>query len=118
MNLVILASLLAVVVWFLLRFRSAEAQRGRLFFDLAASREESGKFEDACFHYAIAANAGYRTAWCKNKVKDLWRSHGPFGFVEQLNRLKADYCRHAGCGEGFHQLTVSGIHAWVGEHDR
>ena len=99
------------------RFKKSEAKRGRLVFDQAASLEASGNYEDACFHYAVAANAGYQAKLCRKKIKNLWNAHGPFLFSEQLQKLKAEYCPDASCGEGFHHITVSDIHKWVKEKE-
>jgi hypothetical protein len=49
----------------LFRFKKSEAKRGKFVFELATSFEESGQYEDACFHYAVAANTGYQTGLCR-----------------------------------------------------
>jgi hypothetical protein len=104
-------------LWFIIRFKKSETKRGKNVFDEAVSLEESEKFADACFHYAVASNAGYQTEACKRKIRELWRAHGPFDFSEQQKKLQNEFCRDTSCGEGFHHLTVSDIHKWVNEEN-
>jgi len=106
------------LLFFLFWWRRKESQRGKRIFERAASLEDSNEHEDACFHYALAANAGYEPRLCRVKIRELWSSYGPFDFSEQLQRLKSDYLRNHHCesaGEGIHHLTVRDIHKWVGE---
>lgn len=107
--------MVALGVWLAFSFRRSEAKRGKLVFNLAASLAESGRHEDACFHYAVAANAGHEPELCRRRIRELWSSYGPFDFSEQLQKIKSESCRYESCGEGFYHITVSDIRRWVGE---
>ncbi len=106
---IILLLLVGVFFW-----RRSEVKRGEDLFALAKGMEDAGNYEAACFHYAAAANAGHRPQLCRQKVKDLWAGHGPFGFEEQLKETKAEYCRNRSCGEGYHRVTLQSIHGILG----
>jgi hypothetical protein len=116
MKIAILAAVIVLLILFALRFRSGERKRRERVFGLAMAMEESGDFEDACFHYAVAAEAGYESLLCREKIKTLWNSYGPFDFRRQLDKLKKDYCRDESCGTGYHQITVTCIRDVVGEN--
>jgi hypothetical protein len=91
------------------------AKRREALLEAAASLEGAGEYEEACFRYAAAAGGAYREA-CREKVRDLWKAHGPFGFSAQLQKLRMEYCSVCtSCGEGYHHLIVSDIHKWVRE---
>ena len=117
-KLIVKATIVAFLLSFLFWSRRKEAKRGKRIFDLATSLADSKKHENACFHYALAANVGYEPQLCCVKIRELWSSYGPFDFSEQLQRLKSDYLRDHHCeslGKGLHHLTVKDIHRWVGE---
>jgi hypothetical protein len=83
--------------------------------EAAAALEEAGEYEEACFRYAAIAGGAYRES-CREKVRDLWKTHGPFDFSAQLQRLRAEYCsRCTSCGEGYHHMIVSIIRKWIRE---
>jgi len=117
MKAIIITSIVLFLLYLIFRFVKSEDKRGKAVFIEAAHLEESAKFEDACFQYAVAANAGYQAKICKSKIRQLWRSHGPFLFAEQLKKLQEEFCRDTSCGEGLHHLTVADIHKWVKEEN-
>ncbi len=90
-------------------WRRSEAKRGKYVFSLAQGMETAGKYEAACFHYAVSASAGYEREYCQQKVRDLWDTHGPFEFVEHLTDSKGGYCRDRTCGEGYYRIIVRDI---------
>ncbi len=106
---VIILLLIAIYYW-----RRSEDKRGKYVYGLAKTNEDKRNYEAACFHYAVAANAGYQSRLCHQKVKDLWNTYGPFEFLEQLKELKEEYCRDQSCGEGYFHITVQDIHKIVG----
>ena len=117
-RLIVKATIVVFLLFLLFWSRRKEAKRGKRIFDLATSLADSNKHEDACFHYALAANAGYERRLCRVKIRELWSLHGPFDFSEHLETLKSDYLRDHHCESvvtGLHHLTVRDIHKWVGE---
>jgi hypothetical protein len=86
-----------------------QARWGRVL-ALAVTDEEEGRYEAACYHYAIALNAGASSSVCESRIIDLWREHGPFTFGGPGTHLLERYCSHSpACGEGYHVVTVAGI---------
>ncbi len=107
MKLTIIAVLIIIGIIIFLR---SERKRGRNVYDIAESLEKEGDYEAACYHYAIALNAGLNQNNCHDKVSKLWEEHGPFEFKKQLKEAKEEVCRYESCGEGAYTLTVSDIH--------
>ena len=111
MTLVALSSLaVGAGVWFVW----TERRRGREVLELGARLEAQGAYEAACFHYAVAVNAGVARAHCEARIRELWEAHGPFLFSDTAEELRAKYCSYESCGEGYHQLTVGDIQRIVG----
>ncbi len=90
----------------------AGCKRGRFIFDIASHYEKEGDYEAACYFYAEALSAGHNKQFCRGKMLELWKEHGPFDFKKQLEEAKAE-CRYESCGEGAYSLTVSDIHRIV-----
>lgn len=98
----------------IVRLRARERRRAREVFDLATTLEGRGEYESACFHYAVARNAGADPRVCEASIQDLWERKGPFDFASIGATLRATYCRHRSCGEGYHQIIVADIRRLVG----
>ncbi len=95
---------------FLYKYMKSERRRGLMLFKAAIAMESKGLYSDACFQYALTAPTGYETKACRDKIKTLWKEHGPFDFTKQMDILKKEYCSsHESCGEGYYQVTVSYI---------
>jgi hypothetical protein len=81
----------------------------------AARYEAEGRFEDACYHYGIAAWRGAGELG-SSRVRELWRVHGPFSFAQAGEEMRDRYCSASeSCGEGFHQITLREIARIVSE---
>jgi hypothetical protein len=77
----------------------------------AREAERNGKFEEACYSYAIleAARSPERQA-AAEKVRLLWREHGPFTFDDIGEEMRSEYCsRSQSCGEGYHRGIVGDV---------
>jgi hypothetical protein len=86
--------------------------------DAAARYEAEGQFEDACYHYGIAAWRGGRKL-AEPRVQALWRDYGPFSFREAGQHMRHSYCSRAeSCGEGFHEITVREIRRIVSDSSK
>jgi hypothetical protein len=109
---VVLVGILATAA--LVLFLRSENRRGRRLLDAALSAELSGDFETACFHYAAAAMAGFKTERCNRKALALWRESGPFEFRDVQEQLTQEYCEYDSCGEGYHTLVVEHIRRRAG----
>jgi hypothetical protein len=113
-KLIVKATILVLLVLFWFWFRRKQIQTGKRFFDHAMSLEDSAEHEDACYHYALAAFAGYEPRLCRTKIRELWSSHGPFDFSVQLQRCKSESAPECqSCAEGSHYLTVRTIRRWL-----
>jgi len=108
MNAIISISLLLLAA--VLAFLGSELRRGRRVFREAMAHENSGKFEQACYDYAIAMTTGFRRSACRQRIIRLWREHGPFQFSSQHDNELSNFCEYESCGEGFHQIILSDIH--------
>lgn len=71
-------------------------------FELAQRLEAQGEYEAACFHYAVARNAGANRSACETRIRALWHEYGPFQFRDIGEELRS-------CGQGYHQLTMGDI---------
>ena len=85
---------------------------------LKASRlEDSGKPEDACYIYAIAARQGASSKDCRHKIVSLWSKHGPFNFVGSLEKSLTEFHGQGeGHSEGYHETIVAYINKAVSSH--
>jgi hypothetical protein len=106
MNIALIVGI-AILISLILVFRAGR-KRGRLVFDMASNYEKEGDYEAACYFFAEALSAGHNKQFCRGKILELWKEHGPFEFKRQLEEAKAA-CRYESCGEGAHSLTVSDI---------
>ena len=79
----------------------------------ATVEDQEGRHESACYHYALARNAGAPADLCEPRIVQLWREHGPFDFAANGSTLEAEYCQHHSCGRGFHELVVGDIRRLV-----
>ena len=107
----LLAGAVAIGVWAFVR---GERGRRRSVLALASQLEFRGEYEAACFHYAVAGNAGADRSECETKVRALWAQHGPFDFNGPGVDLRSKYCKYESCAKGYHQLTVGEIDRIVG----
>ena len=103
--------LLLIVIYY---WNRKNIKRGKFVFGLAQTMEKENNYEGACFHYAVAANAGHDPNYCHQKIRVLWSEYGPFEFLEQLKELLEEYCKDKSCGEGHYHITVQDIHKIVG----
>ena len=85
------------VVWVLLWFIWSIVFSVRAYRD-ALSLEKQGKYADACLRYLDASHV-WNSALCKQKIRTLWRSHGPFDFSWKLEEIKKRNDPAAGCDE-------------------
>ena len=83
----------------------------------ARKYEDLQQYEDACYSYACAIGQGARDQTCKDKIKHLYKTYGPFTFEKQLERMKKEYCSCCeSCGEGFHIGVVKDIKKIIEEN--
>ncbi|MDR3425328.1 MAG: hypothetical protein P4M13_09720 [Alphaproteobacteria bacterium] len=61
-------------------------KRGRLVFEKAKQSDLYGQCEEACFWYAFSLLKGYNPSECKVRIREIWKSKGPFTFVAQLEK--------------------------------
>jgi len=101
-----------ILVSFLI-FKIFEYHRGKRVFNIASESENEGNFEGACYYYAIAATAGFKTGICNKKLIHLWKSYGPFDFSIQRENIISKHCTYATCGEGFNAIILDYIKSIV-----
>jgi hypothetical protein len=107
----VVAAAAGIAAWLFVR---GERVRARSVFALAADLESVGEYEAACFHYAVARNAGAPRSACEVNVRRLWSEQGPFTFRALAEDLPSGYCAYESCGEGYHSVTVADIHCIIG----
>jgi hypothetical protein len=75
----------------------------------AAEYERVGQYEDACYHYAMAAGGRVRHPLA-DEVRRLWHDHGPLSFEARGHAMALEYCEHdKSCGEGYHQIVLQDV---------
>ena len=80
MNIVLLAALVGLLLLLSVKMKVGEKK-----FRQAARMEKEGRFREACYFYSVAIFNGLGTmaqADCENRIKTLWRSHGPFDYAD------------------------------------
>jgi FtsZ-interacting cell division protein ZipA len=107
MTIIIIIILILLIL--ALSFWRSERKRGKHAFVEAVANEQSGKFEEACYSYAIAASAGVNSKICLGKIRELWQTHGPFDFSAQHDKVVSEYCYDNSCGEGYNRITIAYI---------
>jgi hypothetical protein len=109
----ILFIIILILLILALLFWRSEGKRGKRVFIEAGDHEQSSRFEEACYTYAIAATAGANREICHGKIRELWQIHGPFDFRAQHDKVVSEYCHDTSCGEGYNQLIIADIHKIV-----
>jgi hypothetical protein len=58
------------------------------YFTLAERAFQAGNFSEACYRYVVLVGDKEfdRNLECSNKVRDLWKNHGPFQFDELISK--------------------------------
>jgi hypothetical protein len=86
----------------------------------AREAEQDSRHEDACYHYAIlAAVGGAESREWADKVRALWREHGPFTFESKGEEMRSGYCsKSESCGEGCHRGVVGDVQRILGRDER
>jgi len=70
--------------------------------------EEQKEYKDACYKYAVAIlNGSLARKECRNKIKYLWKQHGPFDYSNVLEQIKKDGDTPEGCSAAGHAATMS-----------
>ena len=69
--------------------------------------------EQAFYYYVMSAVSGYQKEQCRNKLRELWKSHGPFAasWREYLHKCEEYYWEKTGCKCGGN-ITVM-LHLFV-----
>ena len=93
--------LLILLVW-------SESKLGRKHYKRAVSLEEEKKYDEACYYYGLAVLKWSKAKISKEKIRYLWKFHGPFDFAKFL-KASAEGCKRTSCDEAGHEITVGMI---------
>ena len=102
--LVIIFSLLFLLFTLMGRKKAAHT------YSRACDLEKAGRYEDACYTFAMAARQGANSAECRTRIHSIWQNEGPFDFSEQMKIANREYLGDGnGHGEGYHENIVDYI---------
>jgi len=69
--------------------------------------------EQAFYYYVMSAVSGYQKEQCRGKLRELWKTHGPFAasWREYLNKCEEYYLEKTGCQCGGNNTVM--LHLFV-----
>jgi hypothetical protein len=69
--------------------------------------------EQAFYYYVMSALSGYQKEQCRSKLRELWKTHGPFAasWREYLHKCEEYYLEKTGCRCGGNKTVM--LHLFV-----